>query len=48
MAQAQTLALDLLTLAGQRLAVVLNQTLGADKLPAPPAPYPPGPEAKSY
>jgi hypothetical protein len=47
-AKANWIARQRLVLAGYRLAVLLNATLGADHPGAPPASYPAGPSAGSY
>jgi hypothetical protein len=47
-AKSNALARQRLVLAGERLAVLLNETLGAANPPKPPPAYPPGPPASSY
>jgi hypothetical protein len=47
-AKAQQISRERLVLAGFRLARLLNDTLGADALPAPPPPYPAGPPGQPY
>jgi hypothetical protein len=46
--RARDIARQRLELAGYRLATLLNETLGAEKAPAVPPPYPAGPPAQPY